>query len=182
MREDWLLIRRLRRGDQAALRRIYEKYKDDMLTVANNLLLDLASAEDCLHDVFVNFAARVGQFRLTRNLKGYLVTCVANRARDLLRAKSHRDVSLSAIAEPPANAHNPAVALVDCEEASHLQKALAELPYDQRQVIVLHLNGGLKFRQIAKLHGVSINTVQSRYHYGLEKLRKLLGRRDCDEQ
>ena len=178
MREDWLLIRRLRRGDQAALRRIYEKYKDDMLTIANNLLLDLASAEDCLHDVFVNFAASAGRLRPTRSLKGYLLTSVANRARDLLRSKSRRDVSLSAVAEHAANTQNPAGVLVDCEEASRLQGALVELPHDQRQVTVLRLNGGLKFRQIAKLHGVSINTVQSRYHYGLEKLRKLLGRRE----
>ena len=76
MLEDRHLIRRLRRGDQAALRLIYEKYKDHMLTIAHNLLLDRALAEDCLHDVFVDLAVRAAEFRLRSSLKGYLVLSV----------------------------------------------------------------------------------------------------------
>ena len=177
MLEDRHLIRRLRRGDQAALRLIYEKYKDHMLTIANNLLLDFAGAEDCLHDVFVDFAGRAGEFRLRGNLKGYLATCIANRARDLLRAKSRQNVSLSAmpnqatdLANPPA----PPAQLIHGEQAARLRAALSELPFEQRQVIVLHLNARLKFQQIATQLGLSVNTVQSRYRYGLDKLRSLL--------
>lgn len=174
MLEDRLLIRRLRRGDQTALRLIYEKYKDNMFTVANNLLLDFAGAEDCLHDVFVDFAGRVSEFRLRSSLKGYLATCVANRARDLLRAKSRQDVPLSAVPEQRANPGSPAAELIHDEQAARLRAALAELPFEQRQVIVLRLNAKLKFQQIANHLGLSINTVQSRYRYGLDKLRALL--------
>ena len=174
MLEDRILIRRLRRGNQAALRRIYEKYKDHMLTIAHNLLLDRALAEDCLHDVFVDFARRAAEFRLRSNLRGYLTTCIANRARDLLRSKSRQNVSLSTIPENPANDHGPAEELIIHEDASRLYTALAKLPSAQRQVIVLHLNAKLKFRQIAAQQGLSANTVKSRYHYGLDKLRSLL--------
>ncbi len=174
MLEDRLLIRRLRRGDQTALRLIYEKYKDNMLTVANNLLLDFARAEDCLHDVFVDFAGRVSEFRLRSNLKGYLATCVANRARDLLRAKSRQDVPLSAVPEQRANPGSPAAELIHDEQAARLRAALDEVPFEQREVIVLHINAKLKFQQIANHLGLSINTVQSRYRYGLDKLRALL--------
>ena len=45
---------------------------------------------------------------------------------------------------------------------------------DQRQVIALHVLGSLRFREIAQQTGVSINTVQSRYRYGLAKLQSLL--------
>jgi len=172
--EDRLLIRRLRRGDQAALRLIYEKYKDNMLTVAHNLLFDFAGAEDCLHDVFVDLAVRAGNFRLRSNLKGYLATCIANRARDLLRAKSRQNVSLSAVPNHPANPAAPPAQLIHSEQATGLRAALAELPYAQREVIILHLNGKLKFRQIAIHLDLSVNTVQSRYRYGLDKLRSLL--------
>ena len=174
MLEDRLLIRRLRRGDQAALRLIYEKYKDNMLTVANNLLLDFAGAEDCLHDVFVDFARRAVEFRLRSNLKGYLAACVANRARDLLRAKSRQNVPLSAMPEQRANPASPSAQLIHNEQTANLRAALAELPYAQREIIILHLNGKLKFQQIANHLGLSINTVQSRYRYGLDKLRSLL--------
>ncbi len=174
MLEDRHLIRRLRRGDQAALRLIYEKYKDHMLTIANNLLLDFAGAEDCLHDVFVDFAGRAGEFRLRGNLKGYLATCVANRARDLLRAKSRQNVSLSAMPNQATDLANPPAELINNEQAARLRAALSELPFEQREVIVLHLNAKLKFQQIAKQLGLSVNTVQSRYRYGLDKLRSLL--------
>ena len=60
------------------------------------------------------------------------------------------------------------------EESQQLIDLLSELPYDQREVIVLHLHHGLKFRRIAKLQNVSINTIQSRYRYGLNKLRSML--------
>ena len=49
-----------------------------------------------------------------------------------------------------------------------------ELPYEQRETIVLRLHGDLRFRQIAKLRNVSIKTIQSRYRYGLDKLRSTL--------
>ena len=174
MLEDRHLIRRLRRGDQTALRLIYQKYKDHMLTIANNLLLDFSAAEDCLHDVFVDFAARAADFRLRSNLKGYLVTCVANRARDLLRAKSRQNVSLSAVPNHPTNPAGPPAQLIHGEQTARLRAALAELPFEQRQVIVLHLSAKLKFQQIATQLDLSINTVQSRYRYGLDKLRSLL--------
>jgi len=55
-----------------------------------------------------------------------------------------------------------------------LNNALAQLPYDQRETVILRAQGGMKFRQIAKLQCVSIKTVQSRYRIGLDKLRSLL--------
>jgi RNA polymerase sigma-70 factor (ECF subfamily) len=48
------------------------------------------------------------------------------------------------------------------------------LAEEQRQVVALHVLGSLRFREIARQTGVSINTVQSRYRYGLAKLHSLL--------
>ena len=176
MLEDWLLIRRLRQGDRTALARVYQKYKDDMLTIANCLLIDLAAAEDCLHDVFVGFASGAAELRPGGNLKGYLLTATANRARDRLRAKTRQkeNVSLADMADLADDPAEPTAGLIDCEETTRLYNALAELPYEQREVITLHVHGKLRFRQIAKRQGVSTNTVQSRYRYGLDKLRTLL--------
>lgn len=176
MWEDRLLVRGLRCGDRAALGRIYEKYKDDMLTMANCLLADRAVAEDCLHDVFVGFAVGAAQFRLNSNLRGYLITCVANRARDKLRAKPRQkeNVPLGTIADVAGKASEPAAEMLDCEESERLCRALGQLPYDQREVITLRVHGKLRFREIAKRLDVSTNTIQSRYRYGLDKLRKLL--------
>jgi len=55
-----------------------------------------------------------------------------------------------------------------------LSKAMAQIPYEQREVIGLYMQGGMTFRQIAKVRNASINTIQGRYRYGLNKLRSLL--------
>ena len=82
MLEDKILVFRFNRGSKDALRRIYEKYKDDSLGLAVALLNDISLAEDVVHDVFVSFAQSAGTFNLTGSLKSYLSACVANRARD----------------------------------------------------------------------------------------------------
>jgi len=177
MSEDRRLLKRLRCGDPDALRRIYEKYMDDLLAVAASLLSDVHAAEDCLHDVFASFAGAVSSLKIRRNLKGYLISCVANRARDQLRKKPRQPASqLGQLKESecPATLANPASQLIDCEESIRVFEALAELPYQQREVFVLHVQGGMKFREIAGLLNVSIGTVQSRYRYAIEKLRTLL--------
>jgi RNA polymerase sigma-70 factor (ECF subfamily) len=68
-------------------------------------------------------------------------------------------------------AHSPASPTIAVEEKERLLKALAALPESQREVVILHHLEGLKFRSIAKSRGESINTIQSRYRYGMRKMR-----------
>jgi RNA polymerase sigma-70 factor (ECF subfamily) len=51
---------------------------------------------------------------------------------------------------------------------------MMELPDEQREIVVLHLQGRMPFREIARLQGISVNTAMSRYRYGLDKLRSAL--------
>lgn len=175
MQEDQQLMGQLRRGDRRALRRLYEKYKDGLLTMAACMLGDVSAAEDVLHDVFVSLAAQAGNASVRTNLRGYLTTSVANRARDLLRQRHSRPQELlDEATDCPIDADSPAATMVDDEEAQMLYGALTNLPDDQREVIVLHLHADMTFRAIARQQGVTTNTVQSRYRYGIEKLRTML--------
>jgi RNA polymerase sigma-70 factor (ECF subfamily) len=61
------------------------------------------------------------------------------------------------------------------EQRQRLEQALGELPYEQREVVLLRHYGQVRFKAIAKLQGVSMSAVQARYRYGLKKLRSLLG-------
>lgn len=174
MFEDQRLLSRLRAGDKDALRRIYEKYIDDLLRVATSLLSDIQSAEDCLHDVFVNFAGTVNGSMIHSNLKSYLISCVANRARDQLRSKARQSAYQTEHLCSRSVSTSPAKQIIDAEESARVFEALAELPYQQREVFVLHIQGQMRFREIAGLLGLSINSVQSRYRYAIEKLRAIL--------
>jgi len=173
--EDRLLIRRFNAGDTGALRRIYEKYRLDLLSVAGALLNDPAACEDVLHDAFVGFASQAGRFELRGSLKGYLAICVANRARNVNR--QDRQIGPERLIETrPRSSGQPdsSEAMASEEQRLVVTSALAQLPEEQRQVIVLHVLGSLRFREIAQQAGESINTIQSRYRYGLEKLQSLL--------
>ena len=174
MSEDQRLLRRLHRRDVDALRCIYQKYKDDLLTIALSVLGDVHAAEDCLHDVFVSFAKAAGEGRIERSLKGYLISSMFNRARNRLKRRQNELVAEIEEGELPTAPGNPVEQLIDQEKSRRIFKALAQLPDEQQEVVVYHLHGEMKFREIAALLGVSINTVQSRYRYGIEKLRTLL--------
>ncbi len=175
MLDDRLLVWRFNRGDTDALRRIYAKYRDDLLKVATALLNDTDGVEDVVHDVFVSFAQTVGQFRLHGSLKGYLSICAANCARDRNRAmQRRRTVSLDNGESIHPAKSRPDDSAVRGELSEQLARAMAQLPYEQREVIVLHLHSKMKFRQIARLQSLSVNTVMSRYRYGLDKLRSIL--------
>jgi RNA polymerase sigma factor (sigma-70 family) len=69
---------------------------------------------------------------------------------------------------------NPAQSVIESEELTLLRQALNQIPYEQRETVLLHLKGGMKFREIARLQGVSLSTTHGRYRYGLDKLRSLL--------
>jgi len=152
--EDKLLVFRCKRGSAKALARIYEKYRRDLLLLAITLLHDASVAEDVVHDVFVSFVRTIEDFRLTGSLKSYLLTCVANDARNKNKA-GRRQQNCSA------------------NRQEHLCPS-SELPYEQREVVIMHLHGAMTFRTIAETQGIPENTVKSRYRYALDKLRVIL--------
>lgn len=172
MLEDRRLLKALQRGDSTAWRRIYLKYKDDLLTVARSLVYDVNTAEDCLQEVFVLLASDGNTIR--SNLKGYLLSCVVNRARDHLRRRDAQFNCQVNIRTQRIDVTNPASVLATNDEIERIAGALEKLPLEQREVVVLHLQSDMTFRQIATMLCLSINTVQSRYRYGMEKLRQLL--------
>jgi len=174
MIEDELLKWRFKCGSQDALRRIYGKYLNRLLTLAVALLNDAGAAEDVVHDVFVSFAESAENFKLGGSLKSYLTTCVVNRARDLMRANRRRPATLDGAEYICSDIDGPDHAIVCSEKARRIQRAIGQLPDEQRQVVVLRLKGEMKFREIARLEGASVNTIQGRYRYGLTKLRSML--------
>ena len=181
MLEDKLLVWKFNHGSRDAVHAIYDAYKDDLLTLAVALLNDVGAAEDVVHDAFISFLERRGRFSLTGSLKGYLATCVANQARNVTRARRRKELGLDKVVIANANSNESDCPVVSEETSRQLARSLDQLPYEQREVILLHLHSGMRFRQIARVQNVSINTVQGRYRYGLDKLRSLMNGEVNDE-
>ncbi|MBN1361673.1 MAG: sigma-70 family RNA polymerase sigma factor [Sedimentisphaerales bacterium] len=175
MLEDQLLIWQLKGGDTDAFCQVYRRYRTDLLRLAALLLHDRVEAEDIVHDVFVSLAKSAEGLTLRKSLKGYLLTCVANAARNRNRASQRRRAAgLDEAATVPSPARTPEQWVTYSEQLERWSGALAQLPYEQREAVVMHLRGGVKFGQIARLQGVSVNTAKGRYRYALEKLRSVL--------
>ena len=175
MIEDKLLIWKFKHGSTDALSRIYKKYKNNLLKLAIALLNNTSAADDIVQDVFVSFAESAEKLKLSGNLKSYLATCVVNRVRNANKARQRQETTgLNKAESAVSNSERPEQWIICSEELKRLNNALAQLPYQQREVVMLHAQNGMKFKVIAKLQSVSINTVQSRYRYGLDKLRSIL--------
>jgi RNA polymerase sigma-70 factor (ECF subfamily) len=175
MVEDWYLIWKFKLGDGDALRRIYEKYKNDLLKLTVALVGDVNTAGDVVQDVFVAFAQSAATIRPTGNLRKYLVTCAANRIRNLKRDRQrHETPGLDGVEDLVGSFCRPEQWAMLSEELEQLRRAMAQLPDEQREVIGLYLEGHITFRQIGKIQNVSISTVYARYRYGMNRLRSIL--------
>jgi len=150
-------------------------YKDVLLTLAFSMVHDMNAAEDILHDVFVSFAGCVGELELRTSLRKYLIGSVLNRARDRFRRNKAHAVEPEDLRGATRISTDPEQTAALSEETRRLSEALTQLPLEQREVILLRLNAGLRFKQIAEVQKTSVPTVQGRYRYGIDKLRTVLG-------
>jgi len=146
------------------------------MTLATALLFEKTLAEDVLQEVFVKLLGLRGRMRLQRNLRAYLLQAVANQARTTNRADARR---VPVLANRESSSHGGSEGPddpVEWDEArQQVERAMQELPYEQREVVLLRHYGQLRFRAIAKAQGISMSAVQARYRRGLKKLRSLLG-------
>jgi RNA polymerase sigma-70 factor (ECF subfamily) len=155
----------------ADLERIHDEHVTAMYRLGLALLRDEAAVRDLLQDVFVKLAeGRVSEVEITDE-RSYLLRMVRYGALDRLRReKVRRDHATAATSELFNRSPDPD------REAFRLQleQALAGLPAEQREVVVLKLWEERTFDEISRICGISPNTAASRYRYGLDKLRALL--------
>ncbi|MHC4537628.1 MAG: RNA polymerase sigma factor [Planctomycetota bacterium] len=173
MLDDELLKWKFKQGSTEALSRIYQKYLDDLLTLAVGLSNDPNEAEDIVQDVFVSFVKSARNFKLRGSLRAYLATSVINRVRDRIRRARTRSSGMGQL-KAGIDVEKPDQSLIYSEQWQRVIRALDELPYNQREAILLRLQSELKFREIAKVQNVSVHTAMARYKNGLNRLQSSL--------
>jgi RNA polymerase sigma-70 factor (ECF subfamily) len=174
MNADKHLLAEISRRNPEALRRLYEKYKEDLFALALAVGGDRSTAEDALQDVFVAVAWRAGEIRLRKNIRAYLASMIVNRMRNLHRRQKTDRQALAKLDSGNAPEAAPASRVIAAEDYKIIHRALRQLPAEQAEVVWLHLHAGLSFRQIAETNDLSVATAVSRYRYGLQKMRMLL--------
>lgn len=156
---------------------LYEAHADAAWNAAWHLLGDAAAAEDVVHDVFARLVAAPAGSLAIAEPRAYVLTAVLHGVRSRARASARRGVDAGVDPDAlPSAAPQPGDAALVGERAAAVAGALAALPLEQREVVVLRVFGGLPFREVAALCGTSANTAASRWRYACARLREHLER------
>jgi RNA polymerase sigma-70 factor (ECF subfamily) len=150
---------------RADIERLYEQHGRVLLAYACSLVRSVAEAEDLVHQVFTRLLR--GDVVITGPPLAYLCRAIRNTALNQRRTW-HRETALDDDVrwlEAPAGLEDSALAI---------ERSMARLPLQQREVVILHVWGGLTFAEIADTLSISANTAASRYRYALGKLREAL--------
>jgi RNA polymerase sigma-70 factor (ECF subfamily) len=169
---DNMLRAALARNDPAAVDVMWNRYAGDLFAYLLAVLCSRHDAEDVLQTVFVRIVQKRHRLAKARHLDAYVFRIARNEASGFIRRRK-RELKVGGLDESwliVPEGHQELNEL-----AEELQAVLARLPQQQREVIVMKIYRQKTFREISGLLGLSHNTVASRYRYGLEKLRTLLG-------
>jgi RNA polymerase sigma-70 factor (ECF subfamily) len=177
--EEAELLRAIARGDESAFARIYDRYSPILLGLLLRILRSRAEAEDVLQEVFLQVWQRAHSFDAARGRAfTWLVTLARSRAIDRLRSVGSRDRATRASAEdaPPESVAEEWAdeAAVRAERAEAVRAALAELPEEQRQVLLLAYLEGMSQSEIAAARKQPLGTVKTRTRSALRKLSESL--------
>jgi RNA polymerase sigma-70 factor, ECF subfamily len=177
--EDAEWLRATARGDEPAFARVYDRYGPILFGLLLRILRSRAEAEDVLQEVFLQVWQRAHSFDPGRGRAfTWLVTLARSRAIDRLRASDSRERAARASAEEappePAAGEWADTAAVRAERAEAVRQALAELPEEQRQVLLLAYLEGMSQTEIAAAKSQPLGTVKTRTRTALRKLSESL--------
>jgi len=161
-------------GDRAALRVLFEEYKDRVYSIAiYSMSGDEMAAADVTQQVFLKLMTRINQFRGDSEFATWLYRLVINTCHDEHR-KRRRFVSLAdAFLESRASGESPRARYARKEVSGRVQSAIAELKPKLRWPILLRYVDDMSYEEIAAVLGCSKGTVASR----LNRAHKALGRK-----
>lgn len=157
---------------EVLLEKAYDQYAGRLFRYAFAVTGSREDAEDAVQEVFVRLARSVKKLSNIADLQPYLFSSARNAAYDILRAR-RRSGRLSDALELQLNIETQ-YSPETFPGQSALCLAMAGLPVEQREVLVLHVFDEMTFREIGDLLGVSANTAASRYRYAISRLREAL--------
>lgn len=165
------------RNGPDALRRLYEKTSKGVYAYALSLLKNAHDAEDVCQETFLSIYDKAGDYEPQGKPMAWIITVAKRHALTVLRkerGKSYIEEAEKANAEAFSRTENT-------EQRLLLQAATEVLNDDERQIVMLKAVAGMKAREIGKILGMPLNTVLSKYHRAIGKMRLYIEKEDGDE-
>lgn len=176
--KDYLLIRRIQKGDPDALETLVRKhYQNVYHFCVRRCNGDLTLASDMTQDTFLKLIENIQKYKRTGKFVNYLLTIAVNTCKNHF-SKKRPDVMEMEFFSSKTNDINVLEEVILQEEAERIQQALDLLPDMQKEVVILRFYHDRKLKDIAAITGVSLSTAKSRLLQGLEKLKRYLKEED----
>lgn len=173
------LIELAKRGDQSAFGALIDKYVKLAGAIAFSAVGDFHEAADIVQEAFIKAHFSLGALHETSKFKSWLYGIVRTTAVDHLRRRKFRTVSLDEVADPGGAAAGkesvlPFTRMETAETSDRVLKAVAELPEQYREAVVLKHVENLSYREIARLTGATESAVESRLFRARQMLKEKL--------
>lgn len=181
--EDAALVRGAQKGDMAAFEELVARHRDKIYARAYSMMRNEEEAIDLSQEAWVKGWQRLAQFQGEASFGTWMTRIVINLCLDQLRKqKRQRTESIEEMNEEsggverqmPVVTINPTAGLERGELRQRIDRALSQLSYEHRTVLILHEFEEMEYKQIAKVMECSIGTVMSRLFYARRKMAALL--------
>jgi RNA polymerase sigma factor (sigma-70 family) len=152
--------------------RLLEEQIPRMRRYARALTRDVNRADDLLQSCLVRAITKQHLWEPGTNLRAWLFTILHNQHVNDVRLSMREGTSIELSDAPELTAESNAVPSLQLRD---LERALAKLAIEQRQVILLVGLEGMRYDEVAEILGVPVGTVRSRLSRGRDQLRRLMG-------
>lgn len=163
------------RGEQMALRRLYDETSSQLFGVAVRILGDRQLAEDVLQDAYVKIWQRSREFQSARgSAKAWMISILRYRAIDVRRSMMRRGMTTPLDETIPSDGPSPLSSAERAEEISRLRTCLGDLNDQQRKSVMLAYLQGWTHTELAEHLGAPLGTVKSWIRRGLLTLKECM--------
>jgi len=165
--DDRKIIERVLKGDTEAFNLLIRQWERPIYNFILRMIGDRDEAMDLCQDSFMKAYRELNTLKDRDRFSSWLYRIAHNTCYSRLRKDQGKTfVEL----EPETRASRTSI-----ETRLAVEKALLQLPEDQREAVILKVFQSLKFEEIAAIQDAPVSTVKSRLYMGFEKLRSILG-------
>ena len=171
---DGELVRLARKDDPIAWETLVRQYQDPVFRLAYLILGDAADAEDATQETFIRAFRSLARFDDTRPMRPWLLSIVANLARNRRRSAGRYWAALHRAFAANPEPYHPPPERTEAADARRLREAVTRLSPDGQDIVYMRYFLGLTEAEAAAALGIPPGTAKSRLSRSLGRLRRII--------
>lgn len=170
---DFEILTQLKKGDVSAYKLLFDQYYERLCMLSFNYCDSYDLAEDIVQDLFIDLWNRKLYLKIEDSLGNYLLRAVRNNTILIMRQQSKfifekLDEVINKIIEDEM-----ADGAINEEGVVGIKEKIDKLPRKSKEIFIAIVLDNKKYKEVAELYGISVNTVKTQYSRALKKLRAI---------